>query len=44
MNQLMIGEIAAAHPRACGENESVNDPNANMAGSSPRMRGKLDDG
>ena len=25
----------------CGENESVNDPNANMAGSSPRVRGKL---
>ena len=30
-----------AHPRACGENESLLGPGFTDAGSSPRMRGKL---
>ena len=30
-----------AHPRACGENIPMAKTNADLAGSSPRMRGKL---
>ena len=29
-----------AHPRVCGENITVDKDNVNMAGSSPRVRGK----
>ena len=30
-----------AHPRACGENYTISDAVKRIAGSSPRMRGKL---
>ena len=38
------GPRAAAHPRACGENEACADPLASVAGSSPRVRGKREAG
>ena len=33
--------ITWAHPRVCGENYNAMQQNANAAGSSPRVRGKL---
>ena len=30
-----------AHPRACGENERIGRNDYRLAGSSPRVRGKL---
>ena len=34
-------QVSSAHPRACGENRTLDTKAVKKAGSSPRMRGKL---
>ena len=35
----VLNDLAAAHPRACGERSSARSNSVNKCGSSPRMRG-----
>ena len=41
LNAIATGKSPRAHPRACGENAGHTAMALQLAGSSPRMRGKL---
>ena len=43
MQQRRVAEMGRDHPRACGENSSMQLAASQYAGSPPRMRGKLSD-
>ena len=43
MKLLLASCKASAHPRVCGENRCLADRLGSQVGSSPRVRGKLND-